>query len=432
VNVIDVRKRCNNVLLALPLTMMLAPNPAASAQDTRPQTLPPGWVPPPSRGLVAEPELLRKVANASDGSLTGGAEPRDGLYVELGGMVTGAGWISAGPGYRHHVLGGRALVDVSAAVSWNEYKTAQARFELPHVAHDRIVIGAQAAYQDLVQVDYFGLGDDSLQSDRTAYRFNNLDILGYATVRTTTWLSVSGRAGRITRPDLSTPIGRNVTVPNTTEFFSEASAPGIRTQPPFLHVDVTVAADWRDYPGHPSQGGLYRATMAAYSDRDGGSFSFRRYEVEASQFVPLFTRKWIVALHGWQVFSDASDGSLVPFYLMPSLGGQNTLRGYEDYRFHDNDMQTFNAESRWALLAHVDAVAFIDAGKVAPRAGDLDFKHLKRSYGAGFRVHNSTATLARLDVGHSVEGWRVFFKLSDPFKRSTPAYGRASAVPFVP
>ena len=195
---------------------------------------------------------------------------------------------------------------------------------------------------------------------------------------------------------------------------------------------MSVAADWRDHAGHPTSGGLYRATAASYSDRDAGANSFRRYEAEVSQFVPLFTRKWIVALNGWEVVSDTPSGNVVPFYLMPSLGGQNTLRGYFDYRFHDNNMQSFNAESRWALFAHVDAVAFVDAGKVAARAGDLDFKHLKTSYGAGLRVHNATSTLARLDIGHSTEGWRLFFKMTDPLKRSTPASGRSAVVPFVP
>jgi hypothetical protein len=54
-----------------------------------------------------------------------------------------------------------------------------------------------------------------------------------------------------------------------------------------------------------------------------------------------------------RVFSDAPGGRSVPFFLMPSLGGHNTLRGYYDYRFHDNDMQAFNAESRWALFDHL-------------------------------------------------------------------------------
>src|SRR4051812_44459535 len=57
-----VRTHRDNVLPALLLTMMLAPDPAARAQDVNSSRLPPGWVPPPSRGLFAEPALLRKVA----------------------------------------------------------------------------------------------------------------------------------------------------------------------------------------------------------------------------------------------------------------------------------------------------------------------------------------------------------------------------------
>ena len=168
------------------------------------------------------------------------------------------------------------------------------------------------------------------------------------------------------------------------------------------------------------------------SDRDAGTYSFRRYEVEGSQFIPLVARRWVLALHGWEVFSDTSGSSIVPFYLMPSLGGQNTLRGFHDFRFHDDNMQVFNVESRLALFAHVDAAVFADAGKVRPHAGDLDFTDMRHTFGAGLRVHNATTTLVRLDIGHSADGWLVFFKISDPLKRTQPAFGRSSVLPFVP
>jgi len=420
-----------NALLALSFVAILAPAPAAYAQQT-PSELPPGWVTPAPTGLLPEPSFVGKLMNATDGSLGIDRERNDGPYAEFSNMITGAGWISAGPGYRRHILDGRALVDASAAVSWKFYKVAQARLEVPHLASDRLSAGAQVMYQDLLQVNYFGLGEDSLKSDRSAYRLNNTDVLGYATVRATDRLSVVGRFGWIDRPDLSTATGRSISVPNTIDLFSDITAPGISVQPSFLHGDVSIVADWRDHRGHPTRGGVYRATAASYSDRDAGTYSFRRYEIEGSQFVPLFTPKWVLAVHGWEVFSDTSSGDVVPFYLLPSLGGQNTLRGYYDYRFHDRNMQSFNAESRWALFAHVDAAVFVDAGKVAPRAGDLDFTHLKKSYGVGLRVHNAASTLARLDVGHGAEGWRVFFKISDPLKRTTPASGRSAVIPFVP
>jgi outer membrane translocation and assembly module TamA len=139
-----------------------------------------------------------------------------------------------------------------------------------------------------------------------------------------------------------------------------------------------------------------------------------------------------VALHGWEVFTDTSGDSVVPFYLMPSLGGGNTLRGYYNYRFHDRQMQSFNAESRVAVFTNLDVATFLDTGKVARRAGDLDFTHLKTAFGVGVRVHNASSTLVRVDVGHGAEGWQAAFAMSDPFKRSSPMASGSSVVPFVP
>ncbi len=418
------------VLLFLSV-LVLTPSPG-SAQEAPPPSLPPGWITPTPKGLFAEPALLRKLVSTSESTVGDEKEPADGLYVETSNMITGEGWISAGPGYRRHVLDGRMLFDLSGAVSWNLYNVAQTSVEVPHLAHDRLTVGAQLMYQDFLQVEYFGLGNDSRASDQSGYRFKNTDVAGFATVRATRWLSVSGRFGDILRPRLSAAAGPRVLVPSTVDLFSDASAPGLLAPPSFLHGDVLVTADLRDHKGHPTGGGLYQFVAATYLDRDSGTYTFRRYEVDGAQFVPLFTKRWILALHGREVFSDASSGHVVPFYLMPSLGGKNTLRGYYDYRFHDNDMEAFNAESRWALFTHVDAAVFVDAGKVASRVADLDLRNLKRSYGVGLRVHNATATLVRLDVGHSVEGWRIFIKVSDPFKRSVPMSGRSAVVPYVP
>lgn len=158
-------------------------------------------------------------------------------------------------------------------------------------------------------------------------------------------------------------------------------------------------------------------------------FSFRRYEAEGLQILPIVGERWVLALHGWGVFSDTSAGNSAPFYMLPSLGGGNTLRGYHDYRFHDRQLLVANAESRWALFTHVDAAAFVDAGNVAARVGDLNLD--KTSYGAGLRVHSRTSTLVRLDVAHSREGWHLALKLSDPFRLARRSV-RATVLPFVP
>jgi hypothetical protein len=398
---------------------------AQTASDSTPE--PPGYAPEPpaiTKGL----DWFNAKVNLNQ---SGG--PHDGFYPEFGNMVTGAGWISGGPGYRHQLWDGRARFDVSASVSWRLYRAVQGRFELPRLANDHLTIGAQAMYQDLQQVNFFGVGNDSLKANRSGYRLNDTDIFGYAAVRPgPDWLSMNGRFGWIHQPTLSTMTGWSVSYPNTLRIFTDDTAPGLTQPSSFWHGDASIEVDTRDHTGHPTRGGLYRGTFARYTDRTYGKYSFERYEIEGAQYIPVVENNWVIGLHGWGVFSQTSGGNSVPFYLMPSLGGGNTLRGYIDYRFHDRDMEVFNVESRWGLWTHLDAAVFFDTGKVAPRAGDLDFNHMKRSYGFGFRVHNRQSTIVRMDIGHSVEGWRIFIKLHDPFHRETMSGGRASVIPFVP
>jgi outer membrane protein assembly factor BamA len=397
-----------------------------------PDTLPKGWVVVATPGFLPEPSLLHNLMRGTDNLTSADLEPRDGLYPDLGNMASGAGFISLGVGYRHHVFDNNALVDVAATSSRKLYQVYRGSFEFGHLASNRLTIGAEGSYQDLRQMAYFGVGDNTPFSNESAYRFRNTDIAGYATWRPMPAVSVLGRVGWVNRPTLEDPEGPALTVPSTFQLFTEATAPGLTAQPSYVHADGTLLVNLTDHIGHPTSGGVYRASVADYSDQDSGIDSFRRYDVEAAQYVPVLSPKWVLAAHTWAVFSDVPAGNELPFYLMPTLGGGNTLRGYTNYRFRDRDLLLFNLESRWSLMQHVDLALFADAGNVADRASALSIHDLKQSYGVGLRLHNANATLARIDVGHSTEGWQVYFKLNESFKRSTPAIGRMGVIPFVP
>jgi hypothetical protein len=88
-----------------------------------------------------------------------------------------------------------------------------------------------------------------------------------------------------------------------------------------------------------------------------------------------------------------------------------------------------NAELRLKLFPHIDCAVFADAGSVAPAVGDLDLD--RRSYGIGFRVHTDRATMARFDAAHGDEGWRMAFRINDPFRFSRMVK-RTAPIPFVP
>jgi outer membrane protein assembly factor BamA len=240
---------------------------------------------------------------------------------------------------------------------------------------------------------------------------------------------LEGRLGWLSGPELGRPAGAFLRGnPSTDEVFPNEPAFQLDEQPDYLYGEAVLTADTRDEPGYPTRGGIYRAAWTRYSDREAERFSFQRYEAEATHFVPL-NHNIGLALHGWIVGTSPADGHDVPFYLMPGLGGNNTMRGYADYRFHDRHLAVVNVETRVAIFEHIDAVGFVDAGNVAARWSDLNFK--RRSYGAGVRVHGQDATYARLEFARSAEGWHVVFRMNDPFGYSR-LRKRGAQAPFAP
>lgn len=379
-------------------------------------------------GLVAEPSFIERAVIFGDRHL-GGGPVNNGVYVDANNMITGAGWISGGPGYRRFYNRDAVFVDASAAISWRGYKMAQARFELPKLANSRFALGAQGRLQDLTQIAFFGEGPNSLESQLSEYRLKSQNLVGYATYRPLEWVDVNASIGWLS-PSILPRAGIFMRDrPDARDLFPTNIVFARSDQPTFVQTEAGVTADTRDYPGHPTRGTLVRASVTGFADRDAGVFNFRRYEGEAEGFVPLADSRVVVALHGWLVTSQTAAGQVVPFYLQPSLGGQNTLRSFADFRFHDRNMMLVNAEARIALMTHVDAAAFMDAGNVAARVGDLDLA--RRSYGVGLRLHSRRATFARLDVAHGAEGWRMLVRLNEPL--NSPRFMRRTApAPFVP
>jgi hypothetical protein len=383
-------------------------------------------------GLLIEPRLLTAAIDGAFVRFGDTGSPSNGFYVELSNMITGSGWVSIGPGYRHSILDGSGFVDGSAAVSWHAYNMAQGRVVFPDLLQGHFTVGGQVMWQDETQVDYFGVGAAS-PSLATEYRIQTVDSVGWASMRPLPSLSLTGELGFLRRPDIMSPGGTFQSgAPSTLSVFPTVPGVSDAFQPNYAHNEVTLMSDTRDHRSRPTRGGLYRAAVTTYVDQSTSTdlFSFRQYEAEGLQFIPVMRdRDWIFALHAWTVWSDVAPGHQVPFYMQPTIGGNNTLRSYPDYRFHDLNMAVANVESRWALFTHVDVALFVDAGNVAPVFQDLNLA--KKSYGGGVRLHTDKATFARADVAWGAEGWAFVFRTSDVF-RLARITRRVAAVPFVP
>ena len=354
----------------------------------------------------------------------GSGQAKDGLYPELGGMIPGSG-ISVGPGYRHHLFGDAAVVSASAAFSSRRSSMMQSRIEWPELFSNRLSIGASGKYQDFTQINYFGVGPDSDKSDWTDYRLKSADIAGSATVRPVYWLSIGGNAGYIRGLDIAR--GLSSIHAATNDVFDESTAPGLSAQPRYEHADVFVQVDTRNVPSYTRSGGIYRLGLTAFHDVDGSGQSFRRVDADATQYAPLFGRNRVLAVRGHVALSQTGAGNAVPFYMMPTLGGRNTLPGYNDYRFRDRNAASVGAEYRVPMFRRIDAALFADAGSVAPTARGLWQGRLEHDYGVGLRLHTTTKSIARVDVARGREGMRVSASLTKSLGGS-----RNNVIPYVP
>ncbi len=142
------------------------------------------------------PGRLRRVFKWGEAQFDGRTELREGWYPEMSGMIPGSG-LSIGPGYRQHLFGDHLIVDASAAVSSNGSRMMQSQLIWPKLADDRLLIGSQVTYQDFTQVNFFGVGNATQKGDQTDYRLRDVDAIGFATVRATPWLSLTGRFGAL-------------------------------------------------------------------------------------------------------------------------------------------------------------------------------------------------------------------------------------------
>jgi hypothetical protein len=371
---------------------------------------------------AVQPDHLTRLLSWGEAQIEGRLGARDGWYPEMGGMIPGAG-LSVGPGYRQHFLGDQVAFDASAAVSWRGYQIMQSQLTWPRLLNDRLSIGGQVKYQDFTQINFFGIGNASLKSDQTDYRLKDVDALALVRISPTPWLSVTGRLGALRR--VSVEPGTSTLYPSARERFDEVSAPGLTEQPNYVHADVAMDVDTRDEPGYPSSGGRYRLSMAMFQDQDFSRYSFNRVEADGAHYIPL--GRTVLALRGRLDLSQAGAGQTVPFYMLPSLGGSNSLRGYLDYRFRDQDAVLADAEYRWPIFRLVDAALFYDTGAVAPAASGL-LGHLNSDFGAGVRVHTARHLLVRLDVARGSEGTRALVSFSAPLgSRSS-----RSVEPYVP
>jgi len=320
-------------------------------------------------------------------------------YLTFGGIYPSGGFA---PGVAVRRAFGHARLNVGGALSVRSYKLAHASLSFPELADDKIDLETRARWIDATQVPFYGLGNDSIKDDRVNYGLRSLELGGRATFKPVPWYRIG--AGVTSRHlENRQGLGRR---PSIETSHLSLSAPGLFSEPRYTEAIVFTAIDWRESPGYSRSGGLYSIVLNEFRDSQD-QFSFRRVDADLRQYVPLLKEQWVLVFRALAQITSADSGQVIPYYLLPSLGGAQTLRGYSDFRFQDKNLLLLGAEYRWLPSRIIDMAIFVDAGKVAAERRDLDLNGLKTTYGIGFRFHGPNFTPLRIDIGRGDEGIRA-------------------------
>ena len=309
------------------------------------------------------------------------------FYPYFGGVYEGGGF-GIGPGFRTR-FANSGKVNAHAARALDGSTAADAVITLPSLLDGRVVIETAARWIDTTTMHFYGIGNRD-ESDRfdLAYRSTTTGVTGRWHV--TPRLEAGAGADSVTiRSDVS--------------------------DPNYARTRVYARFDSRKPASYARSGGLYRVDAAIYRPVNAGTTSFRRYDAEASRFIPVFRDNWVLALRARASAISVADGQAVPIFLLSSIGGGKSLRGYQTGRYRDNASMMFTAEYRWTAGQFVDMALFVDAGRVAPHLTALTIQDLNRSYGVGVTLHSFETSLVRLDVARTTQGTRVLVSFNPGF-----------------
>src|SRR5215469_15982090 len=213
---------------------------------------------------------------------------------------------------------------------------------------------------------------------------------------------------------------RGQSSPSTETLYSEATAPGLATQPAFAQFGEgirikPVVADYFQLN--------YLANFQQFFAPSNSHYSFLRWTLDLNHTFYLYgytqsqpkntdsngpdscapagekcqsiphTRNLNGSLGFRMLLSESatSGSSVVPFYFQPTLGGSDidaspALASYQDYRFRAPNIFLLHGTFEHSIWVPFGFTFMADEGKVALARGDIGFDHLKHSFATGLTL----------------------------------------------
>lgn len=173
-------------------------------------------------------------------------------------------------------------------------------------------------------------------------------------------------------------------------------------------VTLMRVFDSRDNVFNPTEGNRVSLSAEFAGRAFGGDFNFNKYTAETRNYLKV-GKSQVVALRAMAGYADGKMPEAGKF----SVGGSDTLRGYEDDEFKGDKMLSATAEYRFPVANKVQGVVFTDVGKAWDGEG-YKLNDLKASVGVGIRVTTPIGPI-RIDYAKGSEGNRTHFSFGGQF-----------------
>lgn len=340
--------------------------------------------------------------------------------AELGGPVGVIGGLAL---YDNHLFGTNQQARLEGVIGARDFFEVEMNYAVPQPAGPSTYFAFEGNYFREPRARFFVDGIDSeADADETRFAREQLDAtarLQYAPSRSPVGGGLSLRYERIdAQPggDLDDPASARL-----------LDAPGLTTVD-LLTPRIDVAFDLTRSGSPRIVAGTQLFLEVGYAhDLRGKRFRYGRYAAAIQQYVPVpflpAGRRLVVRTRLEQV-EPLFGGEAVPFYQLPQLGGQRSLRGYLSQRFRDDGALLLTAEYRYPVWTNryptwfgIDAVFFVDTGQVFDTFEAVTPRHFKTTVGGGLHMLNRRGLSARFEVAYSVEGTQLILTVRPSLQR---------------
>jgi hypothetical protein len=405
----EISRRALRLALAGAVVALVAP--LAAAQDTRTSVIEEQKAQKAADVTPYQPGKAEQIFNWAVDSFL---RPKPGFVplitsIPKGDDVIHSGGIAWGGAYRGYFRDHAGWM-ATGLITISGYKHVQLSADAPRLVAKRVDLRAVTGWTEGTGVPFYGVGSGTSKDDGTSFGVKFGYVGGQARVRPARWLPIEGT---FAWEDYSTAEGSG-SKPSIETVFTPATAPGLGSNPTYLHASASAGVDWRPGPGYARRGGYYGVRYNYYGDVDD-TYTFDRLDAQVVQHIPILRENWVLSLRG-QVQTVLSDSDAVPYFLLPLLGSGHTLRGFDTARFRDRHSMLMQGEWRWIPNRRfLDLALFYDLGKVVSERSQLGFNGLSSDFGVGVRFHGPLATPVRIDIAHGREGTRLVWAGSAVF-----------------